>query len=83
LFAVVDDEGGAILEVREALEEIRVKLEVTGGGTCALSRAHAADCEGARRQLVAEFYQVLRLVAEEGDNHVAGDAQLVRVLPAE
>ena len=82
LFALVDDEGGAILEIRETLEEIRVELEVAGGSTRALPGAHAADGESARGHLVAELDQVLWLVAEQAHDHVAGDAQLVRVLPA-
>ncbi len=81
--ALVDDKGGAVLLLGEAFEEIRVKLQVAGGGLRALPGAHAADAEGARGQFVAELEQVLRLVAEESHDHVASDAQLVGVLSAE
>jgi hypothetical protein len=43
LFAVVRDQGGAVLEGTEALEVIRVELEVAGGGAGTFPWAHAAD----------------------------------------
>jgi hypothetical protein len=63
LFTVVGDQGGAVLKAEEAFEEIRVELEVAGGGAGAIPRAHAADGEGACGQLVVEFHQVAGLIS--------------------
>jgi hypothetical protein len=74
LLALVHDKGGAVLVLGEAFEEILVELQVAGGGLRALPGAHAADAEGAGGQLVEELDRVFRFVAEEGHDHVTGDA---------
>ena len=56
VFAVVGDERGAVLVGWQALFAVRVKHEITGGGAGALPRAHAANCEGAGDQHVAELH---------------------------
>jgi hypothetical protein len=62
-------------------EVIQVVDEVTGRGVGALSRAwaHADDGEGTDI-FIAQLDKVPRLVAKEGDDHVALDAHLVEVL---
>ena len=80
VLAEVGEEGGAVLVLEEAFEEVLVEHEVAGGVVRGLAGAHTTHSEGERDEFVVELGKVVGLRAEEADDHVAGHLQLVLVL---
>ncbi len=78
-----EPEGCAALVLAESGVVVVVEDEFAGEGGGPLRRAHATNGEGVYGVLVAEGHEVCEMGAEEGDHHVASDALLEAVRPAE
>ena len=76
-------EGRTAPELGEAHVEVQVEDKVASEGSGSFRRAHAADGEGRGGQLVPEGDQVGRRSSKQGHDHIAGDAPLVVVGPAQ
>jgi hypothetical protein len=83
VFAHEASEGCTTLILVKASIVVVVEDEFAGEGGSTLGRAHAADGHGVDDVLVAESDEVSGAGAEESHHHVACDALLEPVRPAE
>ena len=83
IFAAQSSSRGATLVLGEALMVVRVEADAARLGLGALAWAHATSSEGAGNAFLAELDRVRWLVAEQGDDHIPGDAHFMRALGPE